>query len=279
MDSSTTKNPVAWERLSTDRFPRASAYHPEWVLGSASGGANSLWLVEWLCESMDLRPGMRVLDLGCGRGMSSIFVHREYDAQVWAADLWFSAAENIQRIRDAGAESGVFPVNADARSLPFSENFFDAIIAIDSFMFFGTDDLYMNYLARFVKPEGQIGIAQAGFVNEIENGEIPEHLSAWWKAENPYCLHSADWWRRHWERCGILKDVAADTMPEGWTYWLDWLRISAPQNTVEIDSLEADAGRNFGYVRAVGRRRAEIPLFDPNLRLPSQYQSYPLLRR
>ena len=87
------------ERLISDRFPRASAYHPEWVLANVSGGANALWMTEWLCESLDLRPGMRVLDLGCGRAMSSVFLRREFGVQVWATDLWFSPSENLQRIR------------------------------------------------------------------------------------------------------------------------------------------------------------------------------------
>ncbi len=39
-------------------------------------------------------PGLRVLDLGCGRASSSIFLCREFGVQVWAADLWFSASEN-----------------------------------------------------------------------------------------------------------------------------------------------------------------------------------------
>lgn len=128
------------ERLVSERFPRASQYHPEWVLANASGGANSLWLTEWLASALDLRPGMRVLDLGCGRACSSIFLRREFGVQVWATDLWFSAAENIQRIRDAGVEDSVFPLHADARSLPFASGFFDAITCIDSFPYFGSDD-------------------------------------------------------------------------------------------------------------------------------------------
>lgn len=58
--------------------------------------------------------------------------------QVSATDLWFSAAENIQRIRDSGVEEGVFPLHADARSLPFAPNFFDAITCIDSYPYFVT---------------------------------------------------------------------------------------------------------------------------------------------
>ena len=71
---------------------------------------------------------MRVLDLGCGRAPSSIFLRREFGVQVWATDLWFSASENLERIRDAGVDDGVFPIHADARSLPFAAEFFDAIV-------------------------------------------------------------------------------------------------------------------------------------------------------
>src|SRR5262245_62207570 len=112
-------------RLLSERFPRASRYHPEWVLAGVSGGANPLWLTEWLTEALDLRPGMRVLDLGCGRAMSSVFLRRELGVQVWAADLWFNPAENLRRVRDAGVEDGVFPLHADARALPFAAEFFD----------------------------------------------------------------------------------------------------------------------------------------------------------
>ena len=57
--------------------------------------------MEWLTDALDLRPGIRVLDLGCGRACSSIFLRREFGVQVWAVDLWFSASANFQRIRDA----------------------------------------------------------------------------------------------------------------------------------------------------------------------------------
>jgi cyclopropane fatty-acyl-phospholipid synthase-like methyltransferase len=119
-------------QLVSERFPRSSRYHPDWVLANASGGANALWLTEWLTSELDLRSGMKVLDLGCGRASSSIFLRREFGVQVWATDLWFSAVENIHRVRAAGVEDGVFLLSADARSLPFASDFFDAIVCIDS---------------------------------------------------------------------------------------------------------------------------------------------------
>jgi SAM-dependent methyltransferase len=264
-------------RFLCERFPRASAYHPEWLLAGVSGGANPLWMTEWLTEALELRPGMRVLDLGCGRALSSIFLRRELNVQVWAADLWFNPSENFQRIRDAGVGDGVFPLRADARALPFAAEFFDAIVAIDSFFYYGTDDLYLNEIARFLKPGGLLGIAGAGLVHELE-GPVPAHLQAWWNQDHPWCLHSADWWRRHWERTGILDIVASDTLADGWRLWVDWLERIAPENLVEIQALQADAGRHLGYVRAVGRRRADAPLYETISSVPLQYTKAPLLR-
>jgi SAM-dependent methyltransferase len=257
------------------RFPRASRYDPDWVLASASGGANALWLAEWLAEAIELRAGMRVLDLGCGRAMSSVFLHREFGAQVWAVDLWHSASENLQRVRDAGVDHSVFPIHADARSLPFAAEFFDAIVSIDAFVYFGTDDLYLIDLARFVRPGGAIGIAGAGLTRELDVS-VPDHLREWWEPGHG-CLHSADWWRRHWQRTGVLDTELADTLPDGWELWLQWQRTASPNNTPEITALEADAGRHLAYVRAVGRR-TEQPIDDPIVSIPPRYESRPLLR-
>jgi hypothetical protein len=58
-------------RLLSDRFRRACGYHPERVLAGAGSAANALWLTEWLAEALDLRPGIRVLDLSSGRATFS----------------------------------------------------------------------------------------------------------------------------------------------------------------------------------------------------------------
>jgi len=263
-------------RLASERFPRSSQYHPDWVLANASGGANALWLTEWLTTALDLRPGTRVLDLGCGRASSSIFLRREFGVQVWAADLWFSASENMQRIRDAGVEDGVFPLHVDARALPFASDFFDAVVCVDSFPYFGTDDLYLNDLARLVKPGAPVGIAGAGLMREIE-GFLPDHLREWW-TQDLWCLHSAAWWRWHWERTGIMDIDLADTLPDGWQRWLDWQRAVAPDNEAEIKAVEADRGTYLGYVRLVGRRNSQAELADHVISVPQQYTKKPLLR-
>jgi len=263
-------------RLLSDRFPRASRYHPDWVIASVGGGANSLWLTEWLCEALDLRPGMRVLDLGCGHGASSVFLRREFGVQVWAVDLWQGATHRGRRFRDAGVDDGAFAIHADSHELPFSGEFFDVIVSIDSFFYYGTDDTYLSYITHFLKPGGTLAIAGAGMIQEIE-GELPAHLTAWW---DPFCwsLHSAAWWRRHWEKTGLVTVDTADSMPDGWQRWLDWHRIVAPDNAVEIAAIEADQGRYMGYARVVARRRPDAKIDEPFSSLPSTYTRTPLMR-
>lgn len=211
-----------------------------------------------------------------GRAASSIFLSREFSVRVWATDPWFSASENQQRVADAGLEGEVFPIHADARSLPFAAQTFDAVVSIESFPYYGTDDLYLSYLARFVKPEGRIGIAGAGQMQEIE-GPPSEHLRAWWEP-SLCCLHSPAWWRRHWERSGIATVDVADALPDGWKYWLDWQRVICPENVTELETVQADSGRFLGYVRTAAHRRVDVKLDELIVSIPPEYSAQPLLR-
>ena len=259
-------------------FPRANAYHPDWLAAGVSGGANPLWLAEWLSGALDLEPGMRVLDLGCGRGMSSVFLAREFGVTVFAVDLWFDPAETLRRAQDAGVGGAVVPLRGDLRALPFAPGFFDAAVCIDSYPYFGTDDHTPNLIARLVRPGGQVGVAGAGLAAEIA-GEPPEHLRAWYAAEpGLWSLHSAAWVARQWTRSGLLDVAVADDMPDGWRRWLDWHRVVAPGNHGEIGCVEADAGRTLAYVRLAGRRRDGALVEEPVTRVPTEYAPAPLLR-
>ena len=121
-----------------------------------------------------------------------------------------------------------------------------------------------------------MGIPGDGLIREIE-GSIPAHLRDWW-THDLWCLHSAAWWRRHWERTGIMHIDLADTMPNGWKVWLDWQKAVAPDNETEIKALEADGGSWLGYVRVVGHRNGKVSLTDPIACIPPQYVKKPLLR-
>jgi cyclopropane fatty-acyl-phospholipid synthase-like methyltransferase len=71
------------QRLFRPDFPRSSGYDPHWLMDNAMG-PHALWLAEWLSQRLELTPGMQVLDLGCGKALSSIFLAKEFSVTVWA---------------------------------------------------------------------------------------------------------------------------------------------------------------------------------------------------
>jgi cyclopropane fatty-acyl-phospholipid synthase-like methyltransferase len=241
------------------RFPRTQKYSLDWITRGGMG-SHPLWMTEWLSQKFDLRPGMRVLDLGCGYARSSAFLAKEFGVQVWATDLWVPATDNWKFICAEGLNDRVFPIHADAKSLPFAADFFDAILAVDCFYYFGTDDLYLNYLLQFLKPSGQLGIAGAGLVDEMPT-PVPAHLQKFW-TQDLWAMHSVAWWRRHWERTGLVEIETAETMPDGWKLWSTWQRKIAPFNTDEIEAIERDTGRHIGYVRLTARRKDGVELAE-----------------
>ncbi|MBI1928884.1 class I SAM-dependent methyltransferase [Candidatus Poribacteria bacterium] len=248
------------EMLKVDRFPLSSKYDQQWVLENRMG-PNPMWLAEWLSEAMDFKPGLRVLDLGCGTAITSIFLAKEFGVQVWATDssTWTKIAdENWPRIREASAADTVVPIRADAHALPYAEEFFDAMVSIDAYHYFGTSDTYLLAFHKYVKPGGQIGIVVPGLMQEVDR-EPPEHLKEWWGAEG-YSFHTASWWRWHWEKTKRVNVEVADTLEDGWRYWslfeeISWATGIAVMSEDEQHVVGVDQGRYLGFVRVVARRR------------------------
>ncbi len=65
-------------------------------------GPNTLRMVKELTAKLNLRPGMRIMDLGCGQGITSLFLAEEYGVKVCAVDLWIPATENYRRFLQSG---------------------------------------------------------------------------------------------------------------------------------------------------------------------------------
>ena len=270
---------VTDDALDEARFPRSNRYNPAWLVENPMG-AHPLWLTEWLCERLPLTSGMRVLDLGCGKAKSSVFLAREYGVEVWAIDLWTGATENLQRIEDAGLVGRVHPIHADARQLPFAAGFFDAVVCIDSFNYFGTDDLYLNYLASFLRADGMFGFVSAGLVEDF-GAAVPDHLQRFWGAD-AWTIHTAEWWRHHLAKTRLVDVVEAGVVEDGWRLWARWA-AATDASAWYREVLRADAGRYLGYVGAVARRVAGASLapyaWPATLRSePSRYERHPMLR-
>lgn len=86
-------DPELARRLARADYPRSATYDPWWIIENLIG-PHALWLAESLAQLATLERGSRVLDLGCGRALTSIFLAQEFGFQVTAADLWIAAADN-----------------------------------------------------------------------------------------------------------------------------------------------------------------------------------------
>lgn len=240
-------------------YPRTSAYDPTWVFLNHMG-PNVMWLTEWLADVLELQPGMRVLDLGCGTAISSIFLAREFGVQVWAGDLWISPDDNARRISETDVADRVFPVSVEAHALPFPAGFFDAIVSIDAFHYFGTDVRYLAYLARYARAGARIGIAVPS--NSADPDELPADIlpSMGVGGGDFFTFRSADWWRRHWEMSGTVDVERADPLPAGWDLWYRWCEVDAAWSGGEATDFGArllltQSGRTLGFARVVARGR------------------------
>ncbi|MFH0729799.1 MAG: methyltransferase domain-containing protein [Pseudomonadota bacterium] len=259
--------------LNKSEFPRSSRYELSWIIENQMG-PNALWLAEWLAEVLPLRSGMRVLDLGCGRAMTSIFLAKEFGVRVWATDLWITPVHNWKRALEAEVEDFVFPLRSEAHSLPFPEGFFDAVVSIDAYQYFGTDVLYLGYLSRFIRPGGILGVVMPALMQPIDD-EIPEHLvrpqangKVFWE-DGCWSFKTADWWRDLWRRNSSVTDVEIDILPEGWRHWRDFEKALAIAGKSvfpsDAEALDSDQGRYIGFIRAVAKRTEAntMNLYDP----------------
>ncbi len=170
--------------------------------------------------------------------------------EVWAVDLWIKATTNWQTIRQAGMEGRVIPLHADARDLPFANDFFDAILSLDSYHYFGTDVHYLpNKLLPLLKRDGQLGMVSPAATAPLPD-PLADGLESW-----VYTVDTVEWWKRHWSRVPGVKVGLAEALPEGREMWIRWDEAMLVDNmeSKELDLLRSDVGKCLGFVRMVAR--------------------------
>nr|MDT0666306.1 hypothetical protein [Micromonospora sp. DSM 115978] len=143
---------------------------------------------------------------------------------VWAGDLWIAPDDNWPRITAAGCGGSVYPLRLEAHTFPFAAGFFDAVVSVDAYHYFGTDQLYLNYLTPFLCEGGQLGVVVPGFRREPGDGEPPEHLRPFWDPDFA-TFHSPAWWERLWRSSGRVDVQRADLVPDGAEHWLRWMEV------------------------------------------------------
>jgi cyclopropane fatty-acyl-phospholipid synthase-like methyltransferase len=223
-------------------------------------GPHPLWLLETLCARRAPSPGNVVLDLGCGKALTTVFLAREYDVRVVAVDWWISPGENWKRLVAAGVASMAAPLRGEAHHLPLPDGQFDVIISIDAYHYFGTADLYLAEMARLIRPGGWLGIVVPGLRQEL-SAFPPPQLSRYWDWD--FCsFHSPEWWARHWTKTGLLAVQDAWWLQDGHDVWLNWAQIvddharskGLPAHEREAALLRADHDRLLGFTLAIAAK-------------------------
>ncbi len=200
-------------------------------------------ILENLLEGVPLKSNMRVLYLGCGNGngLTSIFLAKEYEVQVFAVDLWISAGENYKRFKKMGLENQIIPIHADATQLPFAEDYFDAVISVDAYHYFGSNETYFDtYLSKLLRKDALIAIGIPGMKYEIHDC-IPNEMKPYWEEEALVTWNSCDWWEKVLSKSDSFKLKKIQEMDCFEEAWQDWLKtdnrfalVDRPMNLISI---------------------------------------------
>ena len=247
-------------RLNHPEFPLSSKYGDAWQLQEHMG-PNPLWFVELVSEKCPIEPGIRVLDLACGAGLTSIFLAREFAAEVWAVDMKLNRAAVHGRLRESGLTEQVNLVEADARELPFAYESFDVIICVNAYYLFGSDDSYLPYVSQFLRPGGRLGVTQVGFDDDPAPGTPRRSPGYYWDGQ-VVKARPLDWWKETWNACDDVVVEVAEAVPNAWENWLRWNEICLEEGAVQLrreleaetEYLRADGGDHFGFHRLVARK-------------------------
>jgi SAM-dependent methyltransferase len=162
----TTASPDAWFN------PLAAFLGPAYLRNAFTYGTEQE--VEFLVEALDLDPGARVLDAGCGPGRHSLALAAR-GMEVVGVDL---SPDFVALARAAASERGIDArfEEMDVRDLPFDGEF-DAVVCLCQGGFGllrGDDEQAIGPLARALRPGGRLALSafSAAFaVAHLESGE------------------------------------------------------------------------------------------------------------
>lgn len=111
-----------------------------------------------LCSMLNLRNDSKVLDVACGAGTTSFYIHNKYNCDISGIDI----SENLIKIANNGLSNTKlqdkirFKV-ADALELPFPDSSFDTVIAQAFFILIDDKEKAINEIYRVLKPNGYFG--------------------------------------------------------------------------------------------------------------------------
>jgi SAM-dependent methyltransferase len=108
-----------------------------------------------LRDLLEIQPGARVLDAGCGSGLFSAPL-LEYGAHLVGLD---PSRPMLEAARAVLPETYFVPVAGDLRTLPFIDACFDVSVSITALEFIAEGQRAVDELFRVTRPGGQVVVA------------------------------------------------------------------------------------------------------------------------
>jgi cyclopropane fatty-acyl-phospholipid synthase-like methyltransferase len=219
-------------------------------------GPNPAKLLEETLHRYPVERGSVVLDLGCGKGVTSVMLAKEYGLRVFATDLWIPPTENWARFRTFGLGADeIVPVYAEAHALPYAEAFFDAAVCIDAYQYFGIDPAYLGkHLLPLVKHGGILLLVVPG-MKRCFGGDYPQEMLLSWTKEDLATLRGREFWIEnlsHTEEAEVLDVWELQHFDECWN---DWLACENEHAIQDRPSMEAGAGKHMNLLAMALRRK------------------------
>jgi len=119
-------------------------------------------------ERLDLKPGVKVLDVACGTGNLAIPAACT-GADVTGLDIVPDLIDQARKIADTLGVNAPFDVG-DAEAMPYGDESFDVVMSMFGAMFAPRPDVVASELKRVCKPGGLITMANwtpGGFIGQM----------------------------------------------------------------------------------------------------------------
>lgn len=214
-------------------------------------GPDCTIIIDELIKEKETNEEIRILDLGCGKGLTSIYLAEKYkNAEIFAVDLWVDAGDNYIFFKEYKLDNRIIPLNCDAEKLPFAENYFDMIVSVDAYHYFGLGKDYFKYnIKPLLKKNGEIYIAVPGIKNDYE--KLPEELEHYIKEDDFRFFKSIEYWDNLLKK--DLKDIKIHEMKCFNEAWQNWLSCDNPYAVEDIELLKADNGKFLNFISIKGK--------------------------
>lgn len=216
-------------------------------------GPNCVRIARELLDGIDLTGRRRVLDLGCGQGLTSLLLSRLTAGQVFAFDLWIDATDNFRRFAACDRDDRIIPVHGQAEDMPFARGYFDALVSVDAYFYFGADPGFLDaHVAPFLAPGATIAIAVPGLQEEFADG-VPEVLRPFWQDDIEF--HCVAWWEDLFAKADSVRLDRCFSMACHDAAWRDWLVCDNDYARRDIEMMRAEAGQYFDTVGIIATVR------------------------